>query len=470
MPWKQLREIDMNSDAPPSFMPNNLSSDGNGRMSFAVGNCVKCTKHIFNCHGRCDFNLAYSYVLSRCFYLLPELRGKGDTPRNLTLLSNASCDVSSEKLDVTSMHWWSGLRGYNRPLLVITTESSLRTPATLQVWSTARGAGTRVFRCSIDELDRKHHPDFKREELESPQIQFARGIAQVSSGPCGPPLFCGGSNGSLYGVRLEPGREGRFKPICTIRDLSHAILVLAGDRRRSDYVAGADESGKLVVWKVEEEKNEDGENIQCYRHTIVYEYTVEEDVVCSLATRKSTVFAGHASGYLTVHNIERKRIMASIVTNTKSVTSIDVYQEKELVLICGEDCRVTLLGFSQSRGHRPVVHFSVALDAIVVGCALLTSPRGYPRIVALTWERCDLVQYDYEKSSNREYKKTFFRCKEELSPCPVSSAQTGLQWSPKPLPEESEPTECQKRQTPPSPNSFELSSSGANLDDLIHLL
>lgn len=388
------------------------------------------------------------------------------TLKPLTLLPNTSCDFCSEKLDVTSMHWWSGLQRYNRPLLVITTESKWSTPATVQVWNTARGAGTRIFRCSIDELDRKDCEDLARAQLGGSHIQFARGIAQISSGPCGPPLFCGGSNGSVYGIRLESGREREFKSICTIRDLSHAISVLAGDRKRSDYLAGADESGKLMIWKIEEEKNNGGENALCYRHSIVYEYIVEEDVVCSLAIRRSNVFAGHASGYLTVHNIERKRMLASIVSHTRSVMSIDVYQEKELVLTCGEDCRVTLLGFSQSRGHRPVVHFSVALDAIVVGCALFASPKGYPRIAALTWEGCCLVQYEYEKLSNREHKKSFRR-KEELPSHPVSMAETNLQCSSTLSLERSESTE---RFVPLSPNSFELPSHVTRADDRVHLL
>lgn len=340
------------------------------------------------------------------------------------------------------MYWWSGLHRYNRALLVITTECSQKTPATLQVWNTSRSAGTRIFRCSIEELDKIDSKEVMRAELGCNQIRFGRGIAQVGSGICGPALFCGGSNGSVYGIHLQAGREGGFKAMCAIRDLSHAVVVLAGDRRGSCYLAGADECGKLIVWKIEEETDKDGKDRQSYKRRIVYEYAVEEDMFCSLGVRGETVFAGHASGYVTVHNMEDKVLVASIVTNTKCVTGIDVYQDKDLVLVSGEDCRVTILGFSASRGHRPVVHFSVALDAIVVGCALLGSPKGYPRIVALTWERCKLVQYDYEKGVNREHKKRGLRREEGGCVLREWNAESGLGCSAEWVQRGSESSEC----------------------------
>lgn len=64
MPWVAMSNLEVDSSVPPSFMSNNLSSDGDGRLAFVQGNRVRCTKRISVSQGRNDFTLAYSYVVS----------------------------------------------------------------------------------------------------------------------------------------------------------------------------------------------------------------------------------------------------------------------------------------------------------------------------------------------------------------------------------------------------------------------
>lgn len=305
-------------------------------------------------------------------------------------------------MNVTSVHWWTGVERYNRPLLVLTTESSPRSPATLQIWNTGRGTGTRILRCDVNELEKEDSYDSSGNiNADLKPIQFSRGLGQASSGSSGQILFCGTSSGSVLGIEYKQGKGGGFNRMCTLREFSHPVVALAGDRKESDFLAGSDEAGNLVIWTVAEELDRDGTNIEDYRATVVYRYFQQDDFFCSIGIRDNIVIAGHASGYLTIHDMDRKMLLASVATNTKAVTCLDFYQHKNLALVCGEDGRVSVLGFSQNRGYRPVVHFSAALDAIVTGCAFSNSQRGFPRIAILTWEKCSVLQFEYEKAKNK---------------------------------------------------------------------
>lgn len=331
--------------------------------------------------------------------------------------------VDREKVEVTSIHWWTGVERYNRPLLVLTTESSPKSPATLQIWNVGRGTGTRILRRDVNELEKEDSYDSSGNiNVDLKPIQFARGLGQASSGSSGQILFCGTTNGSVFGIEYKQGKEGGFNRMCTLRDLSHPVVVLAGDRKESDFLAGSDEAGNLVVWAVEEELDRDGTNIEEYRATVVYRYFQQDDFFCSICIRHNIVIVGHASGYLTVHDMDRKIVVASIVTNTKAITCLDIYQHKNLALVCGEDGRVSVLGFSQSRGYRPVVHFSVALDSVITGCAFSNLQRGFPRIALLTWEKCNVLQFQYEKDKNKVKDRNLV---DEVTNAEITKVETG---------------------------------------------
>lgn len=182
-------------------------------------------------------------------------------------------------------------------------------------------------------------------------------------------------------------------------------MTIAGDKTNSDFLSASDEAGNVVVWSVEEELDRDGTNPDDYRCEEIYRYTLDEDLCCALAVKGSIVIAGHVSGYLTFHDVDHRMMLCSLISNTRGITCIDTSSQRDLVLVCGEDCRVTVLGFSESRGHKPVVHFSVALDTMITGCAVQSSPRGCPRLAMLTWPQSQILQYEYEKSGHRGKKR-----------------------------------------------------------------
>lgn len=327
-------------------------------------------------------------------------------------------------MDVTSVHWWIGVERYNRPLLVMTTESSSNFPATLQIWNVGRGTGTRILRCHVNELEKEDFYDGHGNiKADLKPIQFARGLAQASSGPMGQLLFCGTSNGSVFGIEYKKAKGGEFNRICTLRDLSHPVVALAGDRKESDLLAGSDEAGNLVVWRIEEELDRDASNNENYRATVLYRYFQQDDFFTSIAIRGSIVIAGHASGYVTFHDMELKMLLASVVTNTKAVTCIDIYEGKNLALVCGEDGRVSVLGFAERRGFRPVIHFSFAFDSILIGGAFSNLKGELPKIAMLAWEKCNLLQFVYKRSKIKEKGQRSLEAQRDVKSISTSGAQ-----------------------------------------------
>lgn len=303
-------------------------------------------------------------------------------------------------MEVTSVFWWTGLTGFTRPLLVLTTESSGKLSSTLQIWSSTRGTGSRLYRCEFNDLERNDLENCK--PVEEVNIQFGRGLAQASSGSTGPLLFCGASNGSIYGISFIEGRDEGFQTSCKLGDFRHPIVTLVGDKNASEFLAGSDEAGNLGVWSIEEELDRDGTNQEDYRCEQIYSYKLEDDFCSALGMKDNIVIAGHVSGYVTFHDFEQGKMIASVVSNTKAITSIDTNNKKDLILVCGEDCRVSVLGLSENRGHKPVVYFSIALEAMVIGSVMFNLRRGYPSIALLTWEKCKIVQFEYKKSGRQE--------------------------------------------------------------------
>lgn len=299
----------------------------------------------------------------------------------------------------------------------MTTESCVLTgnPATMQIWTTTRGTGSRLFRCTLKDISLLISKQSNVTNFSMKSIQFFRAITQVSLGGKQNYLFFGASNGDIFAMQNLHGKAN-FELTMVISDFTSPIMALAGDRRESNYLVGSDESGKLIAWSIETKDEKDNDSEWRLNSRIIYEYLAQEDMICSLRIRGNLVFAGHVSGCLTVHEVERQKVLVSSMTNTKSITSIDLYPDKNLLLVCGEDCRVTVLGFSHSRCFRPVVHFSVILDSIVVGCALEKSSKGYPRILALPWEGRKIVQYEYERSCRRGRNAGAVKCAVETSP------------------------------------------------------
>ncbi|CDF39569.1 unnamed protein product [Chondrus crispus] len=272
----------------------------------------------------------------------------------------------------------------------------------MQVWSLARGTGTRIFRRELSELQKEALLTTTDAQDDAKEVQFARGIAQASLDQRGPILFCGTDTGSVHGVEYRQTKSGGITRICTMTDLTHPVVCLAGDRRESDLLAGSDQAGNLTVWSVREEPESDGSTkLQCCVST-AYTYHMKDDFFTSLGVRDKVVIGGHGSGCITFHDTEHKAVLASVVTNTKAITSIDVYEDRNLLLVAGEDGRVTTLGFSAKQGFKPVVHFSVAFESIIIGCAFSNLEGGLPRIAMLTWETCNLKQFEYKRSKSKK--------------------------------------------------------------------
>lgn len=374
MPWNSARVVELDPSVAQSFLPNNLACDGDGRFAFVHGDRVQCTRRVFATSGRPDFTLAYS-----------------------------------DDMDVTGVYWWRGVSKYGRPLLVLTTDSSEKSPATVQIWNAWRGTGSRIFRT--------HFSLATEEESSSsdicsplPSPQFVRGLCQASSSPNGQLLFCGSSTGEIHGIRHRDERGGGFEHIFTLRDLTAPVTALGSDKEGTDLLAGTDEAGNLVVWRIEEDLeydpknykgNEDCPDIRGYSVDVVYRHSAGVDFACCIGIRDHIVVSGHQSGSVTFHDIDVGSVVARAVTNTSSITCLDIYPSRDLVLVCGEDCRATVLGFPAERSSKPVVHFSLALPSMIVGCALTTSREGFPGLAMLLWDEAKIVRFEYQRDSGR---------------------------------------------------------------------
>jgi hypothetical protein len=376
MPWNAVRTVELDPTISQSFLPNNLACDGNGRFAFIHGTRVQCTRQIHTSSGRADFTLAYS-----------------------------------EDVDVTGVYWWRGLAKYGRPLLVLTTDSTEKSPATVQIWNAWRGTGSRIFRSNFNCLDSngKREATGPKEAAEHSTCegsivgnegpQFVRGISQASSSPSGQLLFCGASTGAVFGIMHSEGRGGGFEHVCTLVDLTAPVSALGGDREATDLLAGADETGNMVVWRIEEDLDGDGGSAGSsgYSVDIVYKCSLEGDYVTCLGIRDSAVIAGHLSGVVTFHDVDVGAIVARAVTNVSAVTCLDVCLSRNLVLVCGEDCRASVLGFPAQRSSKPVVHLSLTLSTAITGCAVTTTKEGFPGIALLLWNQAKIIRYEYQR-------------------------------------------------------------------------
>jgi hypothetical protein len=407
MPWTAARVLDLDPGVSQSFLPNNLACDGDGRYAFIHGTRVQCTRRISTPAGRCDFTLAYS-----------------------------------EDLEVSSVYWWTGLAKYGRALLVLTTESTDKSPATIQIWNAWRGTGSRVFRSSIETLEtdttkskqsspenHQHHTRSDSAHSSSPTHvvstgfpSHVRGISQASSSPGGQVLFCGSSTGAVYGILHKEGRGGGFHHACTLLDLTSPISALGSDKGGSDLLAAADEEGNLLVWRIEEEVDSNVGDEVGYCCQVVYRYSADEDLVCSIGVRDEVVVAGHASGAVTFHDLSSRRLVASTVTNTCMVTTIDVHHNRKLVLVCGEDCRVSVLGFPTRRGTKLVVYFSVAVTHSVVGSAFFTTREGLPGVAVLQWSESKILRFEYTRGERT--RATYSGLRSPPSPAVESSGSS----------------------------------------------
>lgn len=391
MPWNAVRPVELDPAVVQSFLPNNLACDGDGRFAFVHGTRVQCTRRIHASAGRTDFTLAYS-----------------------------------EDIEVTGVYWWRGVSKYGRPLLVLTTNASEKSPATVQIWNAWRGTGSRIFRSNFQYLDNgdgkqekdgstskegSSHEGESSNEGEDFQrmdsLQFVRGLSQASSSPTGQLLFCGASTGAVFGIMQREGRAGGFEHVCTLKDLSGPVSALGGDKEATDLLAGADETGNLIVWRIEEdleeygpgENSEGSESTGGYSVDIEYEHSIEGDFVTCVGIRDSIVIAGHLSGVVTFHDIDNGTVVARAVTNVSAITCLDICQSRNLVLVCGEDCRASVLGFPSERHRKPVVHLSLCLETAITGCAMTTTKDGFPGVAVLVWDRSKVVRYEYQRGS-----------------------------------------------------------------------
>lgn len=339
MPWLPAKFTEIDERVSPSFIPNNLAGDGEGRFAFAHGGRVQCTRRRSKKQGRNDFTLA----------------------------------MKTEGIEVMQVYWWQNVQRYPRPLLVLVTDTpnAKGGHACLQVWDTKSGRGARVFNLKFD-------------EREHGEVSFGRGVSSALAAKNTQVLFVGLSSGDLIGYQV--GKRGQLEAACRIRGLSSAVSCVVGDKMSSPYIAGADENGNVMVW--------------LYRNSswqAVYRYKDNgDDYCCSLGLRGRILVAGHASGKISFHDLDDSQKLAETVTNSKGITSIDMHPTQGIFLVTGEDCRATVLALPTEDGELLRVVLSVCLNGVILGGSFTCAKPDMPDITLLLWERTHLVQYEFQ--------------------------------------------------------------------------
>lgn len=338
MPWAPAKFTEIDERVSPSFFPNNLASDGEGRFAFAHGGRVQCTRRHCKKQGRNDFTLG----------------------------------MKTEGVEVMQVYWWQNVPRYPRPLLVLVTDAPQVEGGrvSLQVWDTRSGRGTRVFN---QKFDAKEHSD----------IQFGRGLSSAIGDGNSTVLFVGLSTGDICGFHVN--KRGQFVQACRLNGLPAAISCVAGDKLASPYIAASDENGNLMVWL-----HRAGSWKPIYRYK-----DTEDDYCCSLGLRGRILVAGHASGKVSFHDLDECQKLAETITNSKGITSIDLHPTQGIFLVTGEDCRATVLALPTEGGENLKVVLSVCLNGVILGGGFTCAKRDMPDITLLMWQRSHLVQYDF---------------------------------------------------------------------------
>lgn len=337
MPWDSAKFLETDERVIPSFFPNNLAGDGEGRFAFAHGGRVQCTRRHCKRQGRNDFTLA----------------------------------MKTDGIEVMEVFWWQNVPRYPRPLLVLVTDAPPGPDGkpSLQIWDTRSGRGNRVFSIKIDD---QHNTD----------IRFARGIGSARVGDDDPFLFVGLSTGDVLGYQIK---RGHLLKVCTLKGLTSATSSLAADKVPSPYVCAADESGNIVVWMYRN---------ATWRHIYRY-HDGQDDYVCSLGLRGRIMVAGHSSGKVSFHDLDGDQKLAETVTNARGITCIDMHPTQGLLLVAGEDCRATILALPTEDGESLKVVLSVCLNGSISGGGFTCTRPDMPDITLLMWERTHLVQYEF---------------------------------------------------------------------------
>lgn len=339
MPWTPAKFTEIDDRVLPSFLPNNLASDGEGRFAFAHGGRVQCTRRHRKNQGRNDFTLA----------------------------------MKTEGVEVMQVFWWAHVPKYPRPLLVLVTDAPdiPGSMASLQVWDTRSGRGTRVF-------------NLKFNEKEHGEVQFGRGLSSAMGEDNNTVLFVGLSSGDICGFQVS--KRGQMEVACRLKGLSTAVSCVAGDKLPSSYIAASDENGHIMVWQYKA-----GSWKTVYR----YHDGARDDYCCSLALRGRVLCAGHASGTVSFHDLEGGQKISETITNSKSITGIDIHPTQGIILVTGEDCRAVVLTIPTEESENLKVVLSVCLNGSVVGGAFTCATADTPDITLLMWERSHLVHYEH---------------------------------------------------------------------------
>jgi hypothetical protein len=340
MPWAPARFIEIDERISPSFFPNNLAGDGEGRFAFAHGGRVQCTRRHCKKQGRNDFTLA----------------------------------MKTEGVEVVSLFWWQNVPRYPRPLLVLVTDAPNIEggQASLQVWDTRSGRGTRIF-----------YTKFGAEDNNS--VHFCRGLSSAVGLDNATILFVGLSTGDVCGFQVN--KRGLLERACILKGLSSAVSCVTGDKLASPYIAASDELGNVMVWV----HRPDG-------WKAIYRYRDEDHDYCSsLGLRGHILVAGHASGKVSFHDLDECQRLAETITNAKGITAIDVHPSQGIFLVTGEDCRATILALPTASGENLKVVLSVCLNGVISGGGFTCKKNDMPDFTLLMWERSHLVQYEYNE-------------------------------------------------------------------------
>lgn len=265
------------------------------------------------------------------------------------------------------------MKKFPRPLLVVATDSPPKSgKASVQCWDTRNGRGTLIFCVEVgsDDLD----------------ASFVRGIGSSVNANGTPTLFVGISTGEVYGY--EVNKKSQLEKTCTLKGLTAPTQSVSGDSSGLPIVAASDENGYVFVWTHKKGQWE-----------CMYKYRNEDDYCSALGLKGQTLVTGHSSGQVVFHDLVRGQQLLQIFTNAKSVMCLDVHPTLNIALVGGEDCRVTVLEFSDERDEVVQVLLSVCQNAAVLGGTFTCSRPDKPDITLLIWEKSYLIKYEYKDDS-----------------------------------------------------------------------
>nr|CAD7194600.1 unnamed protein product [Timema douglasi] len=242
------------------------------------------------------------------------------------------------------------------PCIPMGTRPSRVTTSVMQVlWGTLRNKKVFVVASTIgvqvfDEDGRDCHYEYSCLDSGEKISHFARGLSIVQEEY----LCVGNSNGSIF-VLETPEVPGELN--LTERKLAHkkAITDLTTDNSSESLLVSADESGSVVLWKV----NCEG----LLRLLDIEDYGFP---CTSVKLWNNLIIAGYGSGHIRTFDTNTGRCRTEVAAHARWITAIDVATERGYVLSVGEDsfAKVWKIPSTEDFNH---ISTTCVKDSLLVG-------------------------------------------------------------------------------------------------------